>query len=531
MQCAMLCGNTADGKEIKYMIISLINKIKGLFGMDIKTIQKVLDIKPVISQEMINAQRLWRRMYSNTPDWKKEPKKGDPERVVSIGLAQRIASEKARLVCLEMKTNITPPKEENISVDKETGLSYVEYEDIGDASRAEYLNSQYNDCIIDKLRENLEYAIALGGMVFKPYLSNGEFACDFVQADEFIPMFFNSRGEITEAAFIEKLMHSDYIYTRIEHHKWENGTVTVKNRAFKAVNTTVPTDELGKEIPISTVPEWAMLAEEAVIPSDKPLFAYFKLPIANNVDSRSNLGKSVYGGGGTEDLIKDADEQYSRMIWEFEGGELALDVDRTALHEYIDEDGAYKSTVPTKQQRLYRKNDFDENVASTWNIFNPTYRDVSLINGLNDILRKIEGNCELAPGTLSDPNTVAKTAEEIRSGKPASVTSVIEIQKALQKTLEHIVYIMDVYTDLYNLATPGEYEISFEWGNGIKEDPEKEATRRMTEIDRGLSTEVDYLEYEYGLTRKQAIDRIKEIKAFNAWKARADAQAAVTADE
>ncbi len=522
MLCVMHSGNTAGGKEIN-MFTSLMNFIKGLFGMNRKTIEKELDIKPLISQEMINAQRTWRLLYQNEPPWKKVPTHKDPERVVSLGLAKRIASEKARLVCVEMKTQITPPKSEITSIDEVTGLSYTEYESDGPVNRAEYLNKQYNDCVISQLRKNMEYAIALGGLVFKPYLSNGEFACDFVQADEFIPISFDARGQITEAAFIERIMHTDYIYSRVEHHKWQNGIAAVTNKAYRTANTNSPTEELGARISIQSVPEWSMLAEKAQIPSDKPLFAYFKLPIANNTDTHSKLGMSVYGGG-TEELIRDADEQYSRTIWEFEGGEMAIDIDRTAINEYLDENGNYKSEVPAKQRRLYRKNDFDENVASTWNIFNPTYRDASLINGLNDILRKIEGNCELAPGTISDPNTVAKTAEEIRSGKPASVTSVAEIQKALQDTLEHVVYIMNVYADLYNLSENGDYEISFEWGNGIKEDPEKEATRRMVEIDRGLSTDVDYLVCEYGLTRKQAIERVKEIKAYNTWKARGETE-------
>jgi len=489
--------------------------------MNRKTLETELNIKTVMSQKMIDAQHTWRLLYQNEPEWKKKPTDKDPERVVSIGLAKRIASEKARLVCVEMKTEITPPRNEIINTDEETGLSYTEFENDGPETRAEYLNKQYNDVVISNIRDNLEYAIALGGLVLKPYLADGEFACDFVQADEFIPISFNARGQITEAAFVERIMHKDYIYSRVEHHKWENGIATVTNKAYKVANTPGLADELGKQISLSSVSEWSMLAEKAQIPSERPLFVYFRLPIANNIDTRSKLGMSIYGGG-TEELIRDADEQYSRLMWEFEGGEMAIDIDRTALIEYIDEEGNYKADVPAKQRRLYRKNDFDENVASTWNVFSPSYRDINLINGLNDILRKIEGNCELAPGTLSDPNTVAKTAEEIRAGKPASITSISEIQRALQEALEHVVYIMNVYADLYNLSDSGDYEISFEWGNGIKEDPEKEATRRMIEIDRGLSTDVDYLVYEYGFTRKQAIERVKEIKAYNTWKAKGD---------
>ena len=40
-------------------------------------------------------------------------------------------------------------------------------------------------------------------------------------------------------------------------------------------------------------------------------------------------------------------------------------------------------------------------------------RDASFFNGLNQQLRRIEFNSNLAYGTLSDPNNTDKTAEEI----------------------------------------------------------------------------------------------------------------------
>ena len=52
---------------------------------------------------------------------------------------------------------------------------------------------------------------------------------------------------------------------------------------------------LGKEVPLSAVPEWANLEEAVtILHVKKPLFAYFKIPNANNVDDSSPLGVSVY---------------------------------------------------------------------------------------------------------------------------------------------------------------------------------------------------------------------------------------------
>ena len=63
--------------------------------------------------------------------------------------------------------------------------------------------------------------------------------------------------------------------------------------------------------------------------------------------------------------------------------------------------------------------DFDDD-KEQYKVFAPPIRDKSLINGFNAILRRVEFNSGLAYGTLSDLNTVDKTAEEIKTSKQRS---------------------------------------------------------------------------------------------------------------
>lgn len=44
----------------------------------------------------------------------------------------------------------------------------------------------------------------------------------------------------------------------------------------------------------------------------------------------SPLGISFFSDA--KDLIQKADEQFGRLDWEYEGGQMAIDVDPTALH-------------------------------------------------------------------------------------------------------------------------------------------------------------------------------------------------------
>ena len=74
-----------------------------------KTIESVLHITPAISSDMINAIQLWGDMYENHAYWLHEPTPEDMSCVKSLGLAQLIASEKARTALLEFESEVTAP--------------------------------------------------------------------------------------------------------------------------------------------------------------------------------------------------------------------------------------------------------------------------------------------------------------------------------------------------------------------------------------------------------------------------------------
>ena len=267
---------------------------------------------------------------------------------------------------------------------------------------------------------------------------------------------------------------------------------------------------LGKQISLKSVPEWANLQPTTVIEDvDRLLFAYFRMPEANTVDPYSPLGVSGYSR--VIQLIKDADMQYSRLLWEFEGGEMAIDVDRDALQYMEDKsDGMGHSVIPQKQQRLFRK--VDLNTEDTYNVFAPALRDSSLINGLNTIFMRIEDATGLSRGTISDVNQQeAKTATELKILKQRSYATNSDIQMALQDTLEDAVYVMDVYCTLYNVTPPGEYEVSFEWDDSIIVDSESELSKRITLMQNGLASKLETRMWYFGETENQARQALQQI--------------------
>lgn len=553
-----------------------------------KSIESVLHLTPTISTEMADAIELWSLMYEDKAPWLREPTHDSPVRIVSLGLPALIASEKARMVTLEMESEINAPMTEIEEPNPDyvpPGIDANGFPTMGQGSmtvkkdvptgpteRADYLSEQFEK-VRKQIRRQLEYGIAKGGLVIKPYvvfrdaskstseienktlsndastntqtdenksnLSNSDsknridnnvdnqaqkdyvadIEFDFVQADGFYPLSFDASGKVTEGAFVQKRVNKDVTYSRVEYHKLENRTVTVMNFAFKAYNNNTSSSmnmngigtDLGTPIPLSEVPEWSSLKEKVVIGDvDRLLFAYFKMPEANTIDTYSPLG--VSGFSRVINLIKDADYQYSRLLWEYEGGELAVDVDRDALKLVeVDAEGhEFETQRPMAQERLFRK--VDLNAEDTYNVFNPQLRDQSILNGLNTILIRIEDACGLSRGTISNEMLYqAKTATELKILKQRSYATNADIQQALEDTLKDVIYVMDVYCSLYNITPEGEYECSFEWDDSIIVDIETELSKRLTLMQNGLASKLETRMWYFNETENQAKAALQKI--------------------
>lgn len=165
------------------------------------------------------------------------------------------------------------------------------------------------------------------------------------------------------------------------------------------------------------------------------------------------------------------------------------------------------------QARLMRKVDLGN--SETYQVFNPPYRDASLINGLNNILMRIEDVCALSRGTLSDVAAEARTATELKILKQRSYSANAEIQKALEDALKDLVYVMDIYCTLYEVTAPGEYDISFEWDDSILVDVETELNKRITLMQNGLASKLETRMWYFGETERQAREALNNVSQEN----------------
>lgn len=421
-----------------------------------------------VSSNMQSAITTWARIYEGNPDWCA----GDAH---SLRIASSIASEFARLVTLEMEVNIDG------------------------GSRANYIAEQLYP-FFKRIRSYTELGCALGNVVFKPYVSDGKVLVDAVQGDCFVPFAFDSSLRMTDAVFAEQKTYGNKVYTRLERHQYSNGSDKITNKAFESTNSRFLVDE----VPLTSVSGWEMIAPEATVSGiDRPLFAHFRIPLTNRIDRHSPLGASVFAEA--IDCMRDADEQYGRLLWEYKGGEMAVDVAESVLRHNADGTIA----IPKTDQRLFRSV-VGASDPNFYNLFAPQLRDESYRKGLNDILKRIEFQVGLSYGTLSDPEQIEKTATEILASKQRSFSTVHDIQMALQDAIDDLIYCINVFADLYNLAQNGDYTVSYNWDDSLITDRDTEFAQRQQLVASGqLKPELN-LSWYFGIPVEQAAEMVPD---------------------
>lgn len=425
---------------------------------------------PAVSMTMEQQIALWYAMLVNTPPWQ-------DCNVKAVGLPAAICREVTRPTLVEFTANITG------------------------SQRADYLNDGFQ-LAKENFGKALELGLALGGVALKPYIYGDKLLVDMTGAAGFQPTKFDPTGRCIGGVFRDKPVKvNGKYYVRLESHDLTDTVYTIKNKAYYSDST----GSVGAPAPLDVVPEWADIQEEVTIQNmDGPLFAYFKPPIANTADTNSLCGMSIYGDAATVELIKQADEQWERLRWEYKSGERKVLMDGNT------------STANMFDKRLFEIGAFTAD-GDFYQFLNPELRNDAVYKGFQDVIRRIEFNVGLSYGDISDPQTVEKTATEIRSGKQRKYVLVSSIQTALEHTFDALIYAMDVYATLYGLAADGEYEVTYDWGDSILDDQEtkdNEFARDLQLLNAGIMNDWEFRAKYFNedeATAKAALPKMQDI--------------------
>lgn len=423
------------------LVNGIVNTVKRFFFPQ-AVAEREFGVSPAVSLTMDQHIGLWYAMMVNTPPWQNCD-------VKAVGLPAAICREVARPTLVEFTANITGSK------------------------RADYLNENFQTAK-ENFNRALELGLALGGVALKPYIYGDNMLVDVTGAAGFQPTKFDPSGRCIGGVFKDKPVKvNGTYYVRLESHELNGTTYTIKNKAYYSDSS----GSVGADAKLPDIPEWADIEPEVTIENvDGPLFAYFKPPIANTADSNSMCGMSIYGDAATVELIKQADEQWERLRWEYKSSERKVLMDGTS------------STADMFNKRLFEIGPFSPN-GDFFQHIEPQIRDDAIYRGFQNTLRRVEFNIGLSYGDISDPQTIEKTATEIRSSKQRKYVLVSSIQAALAHTFDSLIYAMDVYASLYGLAPAGDYEATYDWGDSILDDQEtkdKEFSRDLQLTSAGV---------------------------------------------
>lgn len=419
--------------------------------MDSGEIEKAFGKEAAANGAMKQSIKLWYDLYTNNPPWE------DRGHIRPLGLPGAIGRELARFTLAEFHMTVSG------------------------GERAEYIDRRIQP-LIPNLLKDLELGLCVGGFALRPYLDrSGQVMVDCTSATAFSPIEFDGMGRAVSGVFREVVRYNKQTYCRMEYHGFEQtdgrAVYVIRNKAYKGETAS------GAEVSLNVVPQWADIAPETRIENiDRPLFAYFKPPTANDIDPDSQVGVSVYSGKHNMALFEQADKQWEQIFWEFESGQRRIFSEASKLSRDQISDRLFFTGAFTSDGDLFHE-------------FSPDFRSDPLYSGFQWILQRLEYNVGLSFGTISDPQSVEKTATEILAAKNRQRITVKGIQTALEAALDGLVYAINVYCDLYGLAPAGEYETNYNWGDGVLDDPEtvrQDKAMMLQEISAGITNPWEY---------------------------------------
>lgn len=458
--------------------MGFITRLKGWINMlfDGK-VKEVFDVESVISSAMEQKLKECSDIYRGEPYWM-----DTEDHVKTINFAKTICSETARLTTL------------GISIKFDGSV------------RSEWLQKQIDKEFFN-IRNWVEYAAAFGTVVLKP---NGE-SIDLYTPGKF-KITDQHDGETTGVVFVNQDYRPENkkYYTRLEYHRFlDDGLYAITNKCFIGDSE----NDLKKTIAIEETP-WSGLMEEVVIQNMiSPLYAVLKTPLANNIDINSPLSLPIFADAIEE--LKDLDVAYSRNSKEIYDSKrtVLIDSDRL-LPSGRKIDSISGKAFEAKRQELnlpdYVKNVYGNGTDDFYQEINPSLSTTERLNGINALLSQIGFKCGFSNGYfVFNEKTGMVTATQVEADDRRTIQFIKDVRDKLEKCLNDLIYAINVFADLYDLAPLGDYEVAYDFGDITYNHEEDRARWYSYALQNKIPFYVYLMKFE-GMTEDEAKAMVAE---------------------
>lgn len=447
-------------------------------------IEKVFGVELISSSEMNNAIANWDYISTGKPPWVNAE-----DGIETVNMAKFISDHRAKLTTLDI------------------GIT------VSGSPRADYLQT-LTDKLLKSLPDRVAEADRLGGLIIK---WNGD-SWDFVLPGDFGITAKDNNGKITGAIFAAHTTQGSAHYTRLEYHRFEGSTAEggklykVSNRAFKNQLSAKGEVSLGSEIPLKRVDAWAHIVPEVTIGNlEAPLFAYYRVPGANMVDSSSPLGMAVFANALVE--LKAVDIAMSRKNTEVEDSKHMTFVGQALIKNAENRN----LTLPRFVKGLGMGLSDTETSAVHEHV--PTMLTDQRIKDINFDLSLAGVKCGFSEGVfVLDGQRGVVTATQVEADDRDTIQTIKADRDALKDALEQAIYGANAFVTLYGLAPLGEYEVNFNFGD-ITYSYEEDKTSWKGYVMQGWVPKWLYFVKFEGMSEEEAKALVTEAEAAQAEKA------------
>ena len=361
---------------------------------------------------------------------------------------------------------------------------------IGENERAKIL-SKVSKSMWKKMSKIVSMAFGYGGVLLIPYVQGAKLHYNIVSQNR-LTIDMMDGEDITGATILaeKKTIQGTIkstIYYRWTNYQVKNGNIEITQEFSNEEGKKIPAPDFWKNIP----------TKMEITGVDRCLFGYIKSPI-NNRRGNDKYGVPItYGCDATILEIKNTLKQLAR---EYELKQAFVGIDDTLFN------GNNKAS----DSGLFKK--FSTDSEDFFQVFDPEFRNY--MDRLEELYRRLEHEVGTSGGILSQVQTANATATEIKRAMYDTFVLISQMRANIEKALEDFFYSCDVLSNAYNVTPQGEYDINYDWEDGLVEDSNETFSRMITAESKGIISKAEIREWlhpEETLEESQeAIDEIQE---------------------
>ena len=229
------------------------------------------------------------------------------------------------------------------------------------------------------------------------------------------------------------------------------------------------------------------------------LFGVFRTPQANNIDMDSPYGLPIFSEAVQE--LRDLDIAYSRNSKEIKDSKRMVLLDADRLFPYPKSGEIDRNSLPDYVKIV--SND-TSGASDVYHEINPTLNTDTRLTGINALLSQIGYKVGFSNGYfVFNESTGTQTATQVEADQQRTIQFIKDIRDKLESCLDGLIYALDVFASLYNLAPRGKYEITYGFGD-ITYNVEEDRTRWWGYVQAGrVPAWIYFVKFE-GMTKEEA---------------------------